>query len=765
MASNFRFTGAPKVAKYNPKGLDFFLAAPKLEAEVRGAALRANELSETNKVGLHSSDLAAANAMTQHIDESRSDITDSILANEPVSDILVANVVKNFQQKKEVQQKLTKGLQNAKRIEELESEVRKLGWQNPKAKTYYDQIRSKSLEGWKGSWNPDGSMNDFVPIDAPGYVDVIGDAKKRFDVAKANMTPEQREALSKFTSDDIKVVQKTLPDGSVVPFYAMQKEGLDETNAPALNAVLNDLNRTISDPNSLEFQYLNFMGEGYAQGIIDALPGIMEDYMHTDNKTTIQAGQLSTGKGSKGSTGKGAAGGIFPTANEKFTLNNVQFKTGVSVNAIDVDNFKTLPAGVSESEQPIMAKIGYDPKDNTQGSRYPVAPTGLVFNEEAYNAEFVDLTNKVMGSSSPSVSDLRTAYFGDGTIKVNGVVQKDANGKPLISDAYQYSPEFSAFVHAKAAKGGSILDLANNMAYLEQQNIDNLNITSDEYNATDERTKTIVRKKQRVLEQTSALYNEYQETQKQLMRGFNLEFGDKTSQQEFNMNLRDSEREVMTFVRDSANNTMSLIGDTKVDQVEGQGGWTSSDTRHAFDVRVSNTDFKSGKGMPSAPKLIPNMMIESIRPDLFEGKTPEEREQIKNHYKDWYMYEYTSGDPESNIPIQTYYTFVQPSDADNVRSPMNMPVQDYTGLKEGDEVPVKSLENVIDGLGNRGQATVTLPGTQMPVIISKRGNVFEINMGGQVMKAKSEVDIVDAFRQATIIVNQQQAQAQQQQAQ
>ncbi|RKX64182.1 MAG: hypothetical protein DRP42_06805 [Tenericutes bacterium] len=289
MASNFRFTGAPKIAKYNPKGLDFFLAAPKLKAEVKGAALMANERSRTSLVGLHSSDLAGAQAMTSALNQSREDMMDRLLSNEPVSDADVTKVVKNFSQKKEVDQKLAKGLQNAQRIEQRNQQIDQMILKGGDP-FYFNKIKQNDQSEWGGSWNPDGSVNDFVPTVGPKYVNFEDAFRDRMEQASKNLTVAERANAS---MSDVEMIQQVTAAGTQLAYK--QKANFDiYNNHPALRTAAEDFFKEVNDKTTELGAFAEFMGPDYAANQQKLLDGMEIDYQREDPRAPSET--LKMGK-------------------------------------------------------------------------------------------------------------------------------------------------------------------------------------------------------------------------------------------------------------------------------------------------------------------------------------------------------------------------------------------------------------------------------------------------------------------------------------
>jgi hypothetical protein len=281
MASNFRFTGAPKPAMYTPRSVEHFLALPTMRAKVKQAAIQANEMATIDTTGLDQKDLPMAMEMTNTLNTAHDKNVDFLLSDESVTTASVNNIVKNLQHKKEVQKKINIGLNNAQAKREYYGKLDDLGLRTGDYE-YYGRVKEANEAAWQGSWNPDGTENTFTPTNAPKNINIKEYYDSRLKVAMQNMTPEERANVS---IEDLEIIPVQM-DGGTQMVYKM-KGGVDKySNSPALNNLKNNFLNEINDPSTEIGSLMQFMGPEWATRQVNSLQTLDQDYMRMTEKAS-----------------------------------------------------------------------------------------------------------------------------------------------------------------------------------------------------------------------------------------------------------------------------------------------------------------------------------------------------------------------------------------------------------------------------------------------------------------------------------------------
>lgn len=283
MAGNFQFTGAPKPAMYNPKGLDFFLAAPSLRAQVKGAAIQLSQQAQVSSEGVHSSDMEKATMLATNNQKKKEESLDYLMNSDAVTTTDIQTLSRNITDSRDSQQKILRMQDNAKRIQAHENQLQAAGI-NSKNPIYYNKVAQANRDSWNGSYDDEGNYREYSPVGVPREMNIQDEYDKAMGLASANMTPEERAEVN--FSEDIELVRQETPEGIQMVWKVtkpMDKFGNTNALSQARADFLNDLNNSKTDIGA----YAEFMGPEYLEGISATLDNRHELYQREKEIASI----------------------------------------------------------------------------------------------------------------------------------------------------------------------------------------------------------------------------------------------------------------------------------------------------------------------------------------------------------------------------------------------------------------------------------------------------------------------------------------------
>jgi hypothetical protein len=685
MASNFRFTGAPKVAMYNPKGLDYFLAAPKLEAEVRGTAMMANEMATNDMRGLHSKDLAMANKMTERINTQRDKTTEALLNNEPVTTAMVSDVIKNIQQKNEVDQKLAKGLENAKRIEQFNQQINSQILKGGDAK-YYGKVREDSLAGFEGSWNPDGSMNEFAPADTPQYVDILKTVKDRAAVVMQNMEKQQPGSTQGL---NLKMVPFKV-DGGTQYMMTYDKPTQTMNNYDALDEMLLDINQQITNPDTDMGAMASYMGDEYMSGIMTQVPGLVQDYRRTKETADPSLG-INMGK---------FVPDADPSKTKRSGMSQVQRGQGSRI----------MHSNVSAPKKGQIAGKTLNEFDEVLSKEKNPA-TGKYTRRKDYNSYSKSVENDVMnmaGVASTNLSDW------------NQAISPNIDNSELSEDGrkiYNTTNEFRGFINKRLQEGNfwAYEDFQDATQALQDMGITDFKLTEDEayhrmphipqagveltskqknenFLAQNQLSK-VTELKNEAYQALSSMYNEYQGGQRDFLFSSGINF--ETIE---NNKIVDREKDVMREISSTLDGR-TVFAFTENPETNGLDiQYMSSADKNLQDKDSPyvnfEADFAAGLKGNDYEKLrfVSNEDFGKYFPEVMQNVDDATRDQIANGTNGMYLAQRTRLDKKGNAAGPKEYVFI--SAGNEISNPANTAVE-YQNRNQDEKPTTGTINNAV----------------------------------------------------------------------
>lgn len=271
MPTNFQFTGNPKPAMYQPRGLEYFSYLPMLKAQVKAAALQKATSLSMDLTGLAPKDMESAQELTSTVTNSKNKIVDDLLNGEKVTDSMVNQLVRLGENKKTLDQRLMYAKENAIKREQLHNTINQK-FMGTEYALYGQRLLEETDKNWKGSFAPNPEEAEYKLYDAPAPVAIVQKSKEALQNAASNFTEKEREYIS---AGKIRIMGVDTPEGKRF-MMTYDDPQITKENAPALIRTLEEINQTffgtpdedgnVTESNATKF--LKFMNdEDYLRGI------------------------------------------------------------------------------------------------------------------------------------------------------------------------------------------------------------------------------------------------------------------------------------------------------------------------------------------------------------------------------------------------------------------------------------------------------------------------------------------------------------------
>jgi hypothetical protein len=392
MPGQYKFTGNPKVAMYQPRGLEYFSYLPQLKAKVKGAAISKAEEMNFNYTGLAPQDLEPAKAMNEHITRSKDGIVEDLMGGDSVTDSTVDKLYKLAGNKRENNEKMNIALNNAQARQKFRDGNDATARATNRYE-YYNKINDVADQQFGSTFLPDGTTQEFNPDIPVGYVDIMGNLKERLATAMPELSEPGQ--MANFVAENIEVQTIELPGGKKI-YKGVYKKPMDKwSNKTGLNKVLMDYNAAINDVSTEEGAFAQFMGPDYMKQFSTKY---LEDVRDTYLRTDLRPGQMGIMDLGNSGTSQAIPPLEFPTqANTPKDTIKVENNGAISTN--------TTPTELGVS--PVITVDSTDPENVVAG----------IEGVEEYVQE-VDKTTKFLFGPQPlTLNDLVdfSAYPADGT--------------------------------------------------------------------------------------------------------------------------------------------------------------------------------------------------------------------------------------------------------------------------------------------------------------------------------------------------------------
>jgi hypothetical protein len=241
MRGNFNKRGTGVVGvQYKPKGLDYFLISNKLIAEKNKLAMQTASGIDFNTLGIDQGDMPKVEAMTKNITDAKNKTIEKLLDGKDLSSSDVRKLAGNFLKAKDVNKGIMEAKKNYAAISKSRDFFTNAGFTRPRQKEYFDNVFKASYDKWnqKGGTFGEGTINDMG-----------GDDQEAM-----------RIHLGKSSSINFK--SKKGEDGRIIRYVEVKKPSTRIDNFEAIQEIVDDYNALLSDPNSRESRYIDFIEQG-----------------------------------------------------------------------------------------------------------------------------------------------------------------------------------------------------------------------------------------------------------------------------------------------------------------------------------------------------------------------------------------------------------------------------------------------------------------------------------------------------------------------
>jgi len=243
-----RFSTLQAPLTINPVSVEQFAMVPLAKAKAKAAGIQAASSMELD-YDVDKKDLPYISKIANEVNGIKSDIVNRIMT-EGVSDNLITEFVglkKKYQSAKTDIQKA----ENTKlEIKQWENEVLKTHSDDP---AYIDFIKNKEYEqGWQGTFNPDGTINQFNKTLAPVSFSVYNDADKALE--GVDMTLISELSGGSYFSTKVK------PDGTIGIMLNTTAPTKNYSNVEKLESKMQALMAEWLDPKSQRGAYRDYAG-------------------------------------------------------------------------------------------------------------------------------------------------------------------------------------------------------------------------------------------------------------------------------------------------------------------------------------------------------------------------------------------------------------------------------------------------------------------------------------------------------------------------
>lgn len=265
MGSNFQGIGQENYGKgYKEKGLDYFLQAGLVDADIQGAAQGIlNKQDDIDTTSMGKNDTIMGVDMVNELGVQRESMVDKIMSGKPLNTASIQGLLKLQKNTKQVDQEIQSAIradtERKSQIAQLEASKYRPGADV----AYINQVIKKSNAKWTGKMGPNGS--DFsIDTDAPGAVDIDSWINNTMTTASKSMALDgSGSALADIVREPL-VNSDGTPSidvyGQQIYAYKLRKSTDKYTNGKALESAMASLNQQVANPDSKVNKYASYMG-------------------------------------------------------------------------------------------------------------------------------------------------------------------------------------------------------------------------------------------------------------------------------------------------------------------------------------------------------------------------------------------------------------------------------------------------------------------------------------------------------------------------
>jgi hypothetical protein len=274
MAVN-RFSKIREPLTIDPISFEEFMVIPTLEARAEAEVLAANNRIST-EADVDQKDLAMTSAAVGHINDMKQSLVDDVANNGITNETITKLYDVKDQRNKVYNQFINQAQANKKAIDawrkDIDAQVLK-GTKQFSSPQYADHVKKMEYTKWKGTMNPDGTLNQFVPSYGAKYYDIDQEIEETMDKAG-------------FLEGETGVSGRQLVFHSGLGQYVEISRGgtMLKSNESNLAAAANKIAKDFLDPTTEQGQYAAYANLS-PQMIADKIMGYLDVYRETSKKT------------------------------------------------------------------------------------------------------------------------------------------------------------------------------------------------------------------------------------------------------------------------------------------------------------------------------------------------------------------------------------------------------------------------------------------------------------------------------------------------
>ena len=418
MPGVFRYSGAPRVSTYKPKSLNYFLALPKLKADVKAAAMgKLNQLG-VDAEGLLPQDTEVISKASKIIDEGKNAMIDNFINGKDVNLEDVKRLKALGQQQDGIQKHLELAKANVAKMSQMEDQLKMyaLKSDNP---DYFLSAIDLMKKNYKGALNSDGSYNPVTLPDMPKYIDLYTEGAALLNAAASNMNVYEKAREAGVKPEIVKVQDE---QGNEV--LQMVIPGIDKvkTNQAALLKAVNGFNQRLQDKEVKD--YLKFSNNpAYLESVRTRLNSLQDVLYHrtvvpgAPTYKNVPKSSITGPNGVQIDSDYGALGGqktdvtsVVPTKGLEFvpTQNFVQVQGDYDQ---EQNNSAQKPVDEVDAVNPYTASAKYQSKSLFDATQRPENATYTV-DENKYNEYYSTLSNTLINKPEIKIEDVEEILKG-----------------------------------------------------------------------------------------------------------------------------------------------------------------------------------------------------------------------------------------------------------------------------------------------------------------------------------------------------------------
>ena len=751
MAGNFQRIAEPSPARYKEKGLEYFMQAPMLEAELQGAQQKALNGIDINTTGLSQQDTPKAQEMQKFLDTGKEKFSDKILEGGMLSDSEITDLLKLTANTKEYNKELVQGVKRNEDRKAKRTHIQNLMYAKDANVPYYQKLLSEADKNWQGGMGPNGTDYDISLANAPRLVDTLGNYRRDLAAASQNISAADTVTLEEFKA---KLSVTTNDKTRTIIQQAMNNI---YTSSSAVRDVAERYKRQISSSESDDGKLADFIGNRDA--LLAELPSIAEDFVRTkfvpagyrasvSNLPTTPAVQPHAIPGVVAKNQDKTGRIISPNprvetnssiTDDKYSIFSTSDKSSRAAKTLEKKyeaNLEFLTtnetySGSRGGTSIIDAMNKFNKKNN---NNEVITPATVDIDRRAYaehmkNKEVVGYdVDKFNKDNHKFIGDIvgdNKAFFNsnvtyaDVSDYLNGTVLTEAQSTNADGNVTRYPDTgFQSYINdlhgVKLDKYRVIqknlrrleimegsLNITNSSSFSLPSNYKTGNINLDEYVDT----------QNIVLRDMKSLYNDYNSKSNDPIHtqsiGFTQSYIDKNQMVKMNdtydtkykesisSSIANGHANIIGLSYDDATNKTSLDFSSLLD--------TDSKKGVASDVNFANL-IRSGK-VNRPVKLGPFSDLEKLAPSIFDNMTEAQITTAKKEFEGGLLYTYVNDDGNTKMVV------VENTGADRIKDPIaDLPIRQGT---KDNYTYSSSVYNEIDILASKGSAgtkiTVTVP--------------------------------------------------------